>query len=87
MAIPQLWEPAFIWHLRPETPYNRFLAHSIRTDQTGHFSFIGLAPGKYSVLAKYGSSAEGGALKSEPQIVTLSERDHKTIQLAVVKAQ
>jgi protocatechuate 3,4-dioxygenase beta subunit len=76
-------------HLAPETetPYNRFLAHSIRTDQTGHFSFIGLAPGKYRVLGRYGSSAEGSALRSEPQIVTLSEQDHKTMQLAVGKAQ
>jgi protocatechuate 3,4-dioxygenase beta subunit len=71
----------------PETPYNRFRARSLRTDQTGHFSFIGLAPGKYRVLARYGSSAEGDVLRSEPQIVTLSERDHKTVQLAVVRAQ
>lgn len=71
----------------PETPYNRFRAQSLRTDQTGHFLFIGLAPGKYRVLARYGSSAEGGVLRSEPQIITLSERDHKTIQLAATKRQ
>ncbi len=71
----------------PETPYNRFRAHSIRTDQTGHFSFSGLAPGKYRVLARYGSAAEGGALKSEPRIVTLSEQDRKTLQLELEKVQ
>jgi 5-hydroxyisourate hydrolase-like protein (transthyretin family) len=71
----------------PETPYNRFRAQSLRTDQTGHFLFIGLAPGKYRVLARYGSSAEGGVLRSEPEIITLSERDHKTIQLAATKRQ
>ncbi len=69
----------------PETPYNRFRVHSLRTDQTGHFSFVGLAPGTYRVLARYGGSAGSGARKSEAQTVTLSERDHKTIQLTMVK--
>jgi hypothetical protein len=44
------------------------------------------APGTYRVLARYGGSAGSGALKSEPQVVTLSERDHKTMQLTMVKS-
>jgi len=71
----------------PETPYNRFRVHSLRTDQTGRFSFVGLAPGTYRVLARHGGSAGSGALKSEPQVVTLSERDHKTMQLTMVKSE
>ncbi len=71
----------------PETPYNSFRVRSLRTDQTGHFSFVGLAPGTYRVLAKYGGSAGSGARKSEAQTVTLSERDHKTIQLTMVKPE
>jgi hypothetical protein len=69
----------------PETPYNRFRVRSLKTDQTGHFSFIGLAPGTYRVLARYGSTGSGSP-KSEPQIVTLSEREHKTMQLTIVKS-
>jgi hypothetical protein len=50
-------------------------------------SLTGLAPGTYRVLAKYGASTGDGALRSEPQIVTLSERDHKTLQLTMAKSQ
>jgi hypothetical protein len=71
----------------PETPYNRFHLHSVRTDQSGHFFLTGLAPGKYRVLAKYSASPGSGTLRSAPQIVTLSEHDHKTIQLTIVKPQ
>ncbi len=71
----------------PETPYNRFRVHSLRTDQTGRFSFVGLAPGTYRVLARHGGAAGSSALKSEPHVVTLSERDHKTMQLTMVKSE
>jgi protocatechuate 3,4-dioxygenase beta subunit len=71
----------------PETPYNRSRVSTLKTDQTGHFSFIGLAPGTYRVLARYGGEAGSAALKSEPQTVTLSERDHKTMQLRLAKSQ
>jgi protocatechuate 3,4-dioxygenase beta subunit len=71
----------------PETLYNRSRARSARADQTGHFSLSGLAPGTYRVLAKYGASTGDGALRSEPQIVTLSERDHKTLQLTMAKSK
>jgi hypothetical protein len=71
----------------PDTPYNRFRWHSTRTDQTGHFSLPGLAPGKYRVIAKYPASSETGFLKSDPQIVILSEHDRKTVQLTIMQPQ
>jgi hypothetical protein len=71
----------------PETPYNRSRSYGARTDQTGHFSLTGLAPGTYRVLAKYPSSPASGILRSEPQIVTLSEHEHRTVQLTIVQAQ
>jgi hypothetical protein len=69
----------------PVTPYNRFRSVSLRTDQIGHFSAPSLAPGKYQVFAKSPALDGGGSLKSEPQIVTLSEQDRKTVQLVVVR--
>jgi hypothetical protein len=71
----------------PETPFNRFRSVSARTDQTGHFSVAGLAPGSYRVTAWFRTSPGSDSLKSDPQLVTLSERDHKTVQLTVVKPQ
>jgi hypothetical protein len=67
----------------PETPYNRFRAESTRADQTGHFSLVGLAPGKYRVLAR-NATPGNPSLKSDPLFVTLSERDHKSVQLTIV---
>jgi hypothetical protein len=71
----------------PETPYSRFRSHSTRTDQAGHFSLPGLTPGKYRVFARSPVSSEGSSSKSEPQVVTLSENDHKTLQVKLVKPQ
>lgn len=71
----------------PETPYNRSGSHGARTDQTGHFSLTGLPPGTYRVVAKYPASPASGALWSDPQIVTLSEHEHKTVQLTIAKAK
>ena len=71
----------------PETPYNRSRSHSVRTDQSGHFSLTGLAPGTYRVLAKYPASPGSGTLRSDPQNVTLSEHDHKAVQLTIVKPE
>ena len=67
----------------PKTPYNRFRSDSANTDQTGHFVITGLAAGKYRVVGRTGASQGGEVLKSEPQNVTLSEGEHKTIQLTV----
>jgi hypothetical protein len=71
----------------PETPYNRSRSYGARTDQTGHFSLTGLAPGTYRVLARYPSSPASGIVRSDPQIVTLSEHEHKTVQLTIMQAQ
>ena len=71
----------------PETPYNRFRAANARTDQTGHFSVAGLAPGNYRVMARFRPSPGSDSLKSDPQVVTLSEHDRKTVQLTVTKPQ
>jgi Carboxypeptidase regulatory-like domain len=69
----------------PETVYNRLRAHSVNADQSGHFTMRGLVPGKYRLRAKYSASSDSGPLRSDPQIVTLSEREHKTIELTLVK--
>jgi hypothetical protein len=71
----------------PETPYNRSRSRGARTDQTGHFSLTGLAPGRYRVLAKSPASPASGILRSDPQIVTMSEHEHKTVQLTIAQAQ
>ncbi len=68
----------------PETPYNRSRSRSEKTDQRGHFAVTGLAPGTYRLRARY-SAAPGKTLRSEPQTVTLSERDHKTLELTIVE--
>src|SRR5207248_1851608 len=71
----------------PETPYNPFRSRSAKTDQTGNFSITGLAPGEYRVFASYPASPRSGSLKSDAQLVTLSEHAHKTVQLVMVKPQ
>ena len=70
----------------PETPYNRFRLRTANTDQGGRFSFIGLAPGQYRVIAK-ASGPDPGHAASEPKRVSLSERDHKSIELTVASPQ
>jgi protocatechuate 3,4-dioxygenase beta subunit len=79
--------PAIGAHVRvvpePETAYNRSLLRTVSTDQTGHFSLTGLAPGTYRVLARCTNASTGGILRSEPQIITLSEHEHKTVQLTI----
>ena len=71
----------------PETPYNRFRSQNTRTDQTGRFSITGLAPGTYRVIATQRPSFEGNSRKSEAQILTVTERDHKTVELTLPKTQ
>jgi Carboxypeptidase regulatory-like domain len=68
----------------PETPYNRWRSRGEKTDQRGHFALTGLAPGTYRVRARY-SSAPGNTLRSDPQTITLSEREHKTVQLEIAE--
>ena len=68
----------------PETPYNRSRSRGDKTDQSGHFVVTGLAPGTYRLRARY-SAAPGKTLRSDPQTITLSERDHKTLSLTIVE--
>jgi hypothetical protein len=70
-----------------ETPYNRFRHHSTTTDQVGKFSLIGLAPGKYRVVAKSKLPSQKSSIQSEPQTVTLAANDHQTVQLTLAKPQ
>jgi hypothetical protein len=68
----------------PETSFNRTRAHTTGTDQNGHFSFSSLAAGKYKIWARSPSTfPEAPVANSESQTVTLSERDHQSIQLKI----
>jgi len=67
----------------PETRYNRFRSRTANTDQGGHFAFIGLAPGKYRVIAKAAGLVPETSVSSDPKSISLSEHDHKTIELTV----
>ena len=71
----------------PETPYNRLRRRAANTDQSGRFSFIGIAPGQYRVVAKAYTQDRGNAVASDPKSVSLSEHDHKTIELTVAPPQ
>jgi hypothetical protein len=71
----------------PETPYNRFRSRTANTDQGGRFSFIGVAPGQYRVIAKASGPHPGDAVASEPERVSVSEHDHKSIELTVAPPQ
>ena len=72
----------------PETPYNRMHSKSATTDQNGHFIFHTLPPGKYRVSAKLpAASSEVPSTASEPEIVTLGEREHQVVQLTLAAPQ
>jgi protocatechuate 3,4-dioxygenase beta subunit len=71
----------------PETPYNRLRMRAANTDQSGHFSFIGIAPGQYRVVAKAPGQDQENAVTSDPKSVSLLEHDHKTIELTVAPPQ
>ncbi len=68
----------------PETRYNRLRTRTANTDQSGHFSFIGIAPGQYRVIAKV---SDPDVVTSDPKSVNLAEHDHKTIELTVASPQ
>jgi hypothetical protein len=71
----------------PETRFNRFRSRTALTDQSGRFSLIGLAPGQYRVIAKASGPDRENAIPSDPKSVSLSEHDHKTIELTVASPQ
>jgi hypothetical protein len=58
---------------------------STNTDQNGTFSFKSLPAGKYQIIAKLPSATpEVPSIKSEPQTVTLADREHQTVQAKLV---
>jgi len=69
----------------PETAYNRFLSQSTNTDQAGHFSLTNLPPGKYRLLARSPISSDGSSYQAEPKGVTVSENEHKTLSVKLIK--
>jgi hypothetical protein len=71
----------------PETRYNRLQSRTASTDQGGRFSFTGLAPGQYRVVAKASGQDRENVVSSDPKSVSLSEHDHKTIELTVASPQ
>jgi protocatechuate 3,4-dioxygenase beta subunit len=72
----------------PQTPYNEMRSTSGVTDQNGQFTIPTVPPGKYKVVAKLPSGTpELPALASEPQIITLGEHDHQTLQLTLPKPE
>ena len=71
-------------------PENRYMSSRWRlaiTDQEGRFSINGIPPGRYRVTARFEPVPDADPVKSDPQFVTFSERDHKTIDLKIVKPQ
>jgi hypothetical protein len=70
-----------------ETPYNRFRRSSTTTDQVGKFSLVGLAPGKYRLVAKSKLPSQKNSVQSEAQTVTFAANDHQTVQLTLAKPQ
>lgn len=71
----------------PETPYDESLRQITSTDQSGRFSFVGIAPGQYRVTAKITGAGGTNALASDPQTLNLSEREHKSIELTLPEPQ
>jgi len=71
----------------PETRYNHLRTRTANTDQSGRFSFIGIAPGQYHVIAKASGPDREDAVASDPKSVSLAEHDHKTIELTVASPQ
>ena len=80
-------KPAVAAHVRvrpePETPYNQARAGRASTDQNGHFSISSLAPGKYQVTAMIAAEAGVPTAASDPLTVTLTEKDHHSVQLTL----
>ena len=71
----------------PQTPYEMRGPEDV-TDQNGQFSIPTVPPGKYKVVAKLPSgSPEIPAVTSEPQIITLGEHDHKSLQFELPKSE
>jgi hypothetical protein len=70
---------------QPETPYTEDLSQEATTDQHGSFSVPEIPPGKYQIRAYSASEEEDeeDGPASEPQVVTLGEKEHKSLQLEI----
>jgi hypothetical protein len=66
----------------PETPYNKVLSQSVRTDQNGRFS-LQIAPGKFQVIARSRGPNGRPPRASDARSVNVSEHDHKTLDLTI----
>lgn len=76
-------------NLDPQTDFNRFRSRENVTDQNGHYVLKDIPPGKYKVSARMPSSGGSAqAIKSDPVVVTLGEREHRAfdIKLTVPKS-
>ena len=66
----------------PESDYNRGRSKLVNTDQNGHYVIKDVPRGKYKVTARIPSPGEGApAIKSDPVLVTLGEREHQTVDI------
>ncbi len=91
-AVTQDNKPAVGAQIRirpePDTPYQRDASHGRRDGSERALRGERVAPGKYKVTAKLPSGTpEVPALTSEPQIITLGENDHQTVQLELPKPE
>ena len=71
----------------PENRYLRYWRSPAVTDQNGRFSITGIPPGTYRLTARFEPVPDADPVKSDPQFLTFSERDHKTIELKIAKPQ
>jgi hypothetical protein len=69
----------------PESRFNRYRFESAITDQNGHFQIKGIVPGNYRVLAKQTASSGKTPATSEPQMISFTERDRKTLAVSMAK--
>jgi protocatechuate 3,4-dioxygenase beta subunit len=71
----------------PETPYNSLRSGSTSTDQSGRFSFPAIAPGQYRIVAKTTGPNGASTVASDPQVINISEHEHKSIELTIAPPQ
>lgn len=67
----------------PETPYNRTRSRSTTTDQSGHFTFTAIAPGRYKVTAKFSALDNPKPAVSDPQTIDISDNEHRQTEIKV----
>jgi len=67
----------------PETPHNSLRWRSTSTDQSRRFSFSAIAPGQYRLVAKTTGPNGASTIASDPQVINISEHEHKTLELTV----